>query len=170
MPPCADILLCVLVRGEDELFKAGLLAGCWIVFIAVDGRLWYCGKMCSHGNWKLFSPEQELKMKVCFAHGPLLQLFHPALRCHYVWVILIWMQGFFSIRRRKDKLGSLSCEYAVGNQSFVGTGGLATELYLQCSCKACSWYVPVWLFRLWSNNSTNVLFELGIFALWPLST
>lgn len=24
--------------------------GCWIALIVVDGRLWYCGKMCSHGN------------------------------------------------------------------------------------------------------------------------
>lgn len=120
VPACARTLLHALARGEGELFKAGVVSGCWIAFIMVDGRLWYCGKMCSHGNWKLFYPELEWKLKGCLSYGPLLQLFHPTLRARYVWIILIWMQGSCNMRRRrKDNLVSLSCEDAAGNHMML---------------------------------------------------
>jgi len=32
------MLLCALARGEGELFKAGVVSGCWIALIMVDGR------------------------------------------------------------------------------------------------------------------------------------
>lgn len=50
MPVGACMLLCGSARGEGEVFKVGVVSGCWIAVIMVDGRLRYCGKMCSHGN------------------------------------------------------------------------------------------------------------------------
>lgn len=88
------MLLCACARGEGELFKAGVVSGCWMVVIMVGGRLWYCEKMCSRGNWKLFYPELDWKLKLCLSCGPLLQLFQPKLRAHYIWIILIWMRDF----------------------------------------------------------------------------
>lgn len=87
---------CACVRMHAPVCLCKRSRGCFGVLIAlimVDGRLWYCGKTCSMVT-DLFYPEMEWKLNLCLSYGPLLQVFHPALRAHYIWITLIWRRDF----------------------------------------------------------------------------
>lgn len=150
---CVCMLLCVCARG------AGAVLGCWIALIMVHGRLWYCGKTCSMVT-DLFYPEMERKLKLCLSYGPLLQVFHPALRAHYIWITLIWMR-YFSARGRSWFL--LAAKMLQGTPwCFVGIGNFSSRTILT---------VQVWGFQFSpacdsgsaaSENEHYTIFRLSI--------